>query len=229
MQSRYRQSAPGAHALDSATLHARLGMDRSNPDVPASKGADASRSILDSDPGAHAAEGIATASARAGDVWTRDGTARGEHHRIALGSGGHRTQARVDSSGPGEGQEGDRGAVERHGDGCARPLRRRALGVCVRVPGKAIKQVCTKAWHRARKRAGITDFRFHDLRHTWASWHVQHGTPLFALQELGGWETERMVRRYAHLSADHLAVYVGNSQIHGTFLAQPARSAETAR
>src|SRR6202158_4804216 len=55
-------------------------------------------------------------------------------------------------------------------------------------------------------------------RHTWASWHIQGGTPLFALQELGGWETERMVRRYAHLAADHLASYVGNAQIHGTFL-----------
>jgi integrase len=45
------------------------------------------------------------------------------------------------------------------------------------------------------------------LRHTWASWHVQSGTPLFALQELGGWESTEMVRRYAHLAADHLAAY----------------------
>ncbi|MHB8815534.1 MAG: LysR family transcriptional regulator [Steroidobacteraceae bacterium] len=44
-----------------------------------------------------------------------------------------------------------------------------------------------------------------------------------ALQELPGWETERMVRRYAHLAADHLAVYAGNSQIHGTFLAYQLR------
>ena len=59
----------------------------------------------------------------------------------------------------------------------------------------------------ALERAGITEFRRHDLRHTWASWHVQSGTPLFALQELGGWESTEMVRRYAHLAADHLAPY----------------------
>jgi len=36
---------------------------------------------------------------------------------------------------------------------------------------------------------------------------VQNGTPLFALQELGGWESAEMVRRYAHLAADHLAPF----------------------
>lgn len=66
--------------------------------------------------------------------------------------------------------------------------------------GKPVYQVSTKAWYRALERAGIADFRWHDLRHTWASWHVQGGTPLFALQELGGWETASMVRRYAHLA-----------------------------
>jgi len=73
--------------------------------------------------------------------------------------------------------------------------------------GKPIKQVSTKAWYAALERAGIEDFRWHDLRHCWASWHVQNGTPLFALQELGGWESPEMVRRYAHLSAGHLAPY----------------------
>lgn len=73
--------------------------------------------------------------------------------------------------------------------------------------GKPITQVSTKAWYAALDRAGITDFRWHDLRHTWASWHVQNGTPLFALQELGGWESSEMVRRYAHLAADHLSPY----------------------
>jgi len=50
--------------------------------------------------------------------------------------------------------------------------------------GKPVRQVNTKAWHLALKRVGIEDFRWHDLRHTWASWHVQGGTPLYVLQEL---------------------------------------------
>jgi len=57
---------------------------------------------------------------------------------------------------------------------------------------KPITQVSTKAWYGVLERAGISDFRWHDLRHTWASWHVQSGTPLFALQELGGWESIEM-------------------------------------
>ncbi len=73
--------------------------------------------------------------------------------------------------------------------------------------GNVVKQVNTKAWVSALQRAGIEDFRWHDLRHTWASWHVQNGTPLHALQELGGWESSEMVRRYAHFSAEHLAPY----------------------
>lgn len=73
--------------------------------------------------------------------------------------------------------------------------------------GMPIVQVSTKAWYTALEAAGIEDFRWHDLRHTWASWHVQQGTPLFALQELGGWESASMVRRYAHMAAEHLAPY----------------------
>jgi len=90
--------------------------------------------------------------------------------------------------------------------------------------GKPVKQVNTKAWKAALKRAGIEDFRWHDLRHTWASWHVQAGTPQHILQELGGWETPLMVRRYAHLSAEHLAPYAEKISrprvVPGTNLAQ---------
>lgn len=71
--------------------------------------------------------------------------------------------------------------------------------------GNRIIQLSTKAWYKALERAGIEDFCWHDLRHTWASWHVQRGTPQNILQELGGWESVEMVKRYAHLSSAHLA------------------------
>ncbi len=61
------------------------------------------------------------------------------------------------------------------------------------------------AWRAALKRVGISEFRVHDLRHTWASWLVQSGVSLLALKELGGWETLEMVQRYAHLSSGHLS------------------------
>src|SRR5690242_19695745 len=69
--------------------------------------------------------------------------------------------------------------------------------------GKPVRHVNTKAWRQALKR-GIEDFRWHNLRHTWASWHVKAGTPLPVLQELGGWQVLEMVLKYAHLASDHL-------------------------
>ncbi|WP_263770055.1 tyrosine-type recombinase/integrase [Propionivibrio soli] len=69
--------------------------------------------------------------------------------------------------------------------------------------GKPLQRLTTRAWYKALKRARIKNFRWHDLRHTWASWLVQEGVPLYALQEMGGWKTASMVRRYAHLSPAH--------------------------
>jgi integrase len=87
-----------------------------------------------------------------------------------------------------------------------------------------VQQVSTKAWYKALKRAGIEKFHWHDLRHTWASWHVQNGTPLHVLQELGGWETPAMVRRYAHLATGHLAAYVGRVEMMGAISSQQLSS-----
>jgi integrase len=87
--------------------------------------------------------------------------------------------------------------------------------------GKPLKVLSTKAWYRALKRAGIENFRWHDLRHTWASWHAQNGTPMHVLQELGGWESPLMVRRYAHFATEHLAAYANNAGFLGTNWSQP--------
>jgi integrase len=84
---------------------------------------------------------------------------------------------------------------------------------------KPVHQTSTKAWRKALTMTGIDDFRWHDLRHTWASWHVQNGTPLHVLKELGGWETTEMVQRYAHLSAPHLAAWVTSQTGDGCNLA----------
>ena len=67
-----------------------------------------------------------------------------------------------------------------------------------------VMRTTTKAWYAALQRAGIENFTWHDFRHTWASWHIQSGTSLKELQELGGWRTFNMVLRYAHLSSNQL-------------------------
>jgi integrase len=89
-----------------------------------------------------------------------------------------------------------------------------------------IKQLSTRAWREACAAAGIPGFRFHDLRHTWASWHAQGGTPLQVIQELGGWLTFSMVQRYAHLSPGHLAQYADRSLIGEADAQKPEQSGE---
>lgn len=74
-------------------------------------------------------------------------------------------------------------------------------GLVFNVP----ERISPTTWTNACKRAGVPWLRFHDLRHTWASWHAMAGTPLSVLQELGGWHSPQMVQRYAHLSPEHLA------------------------
>lgn len=96
------------------------------------------------------------------------------------------------------------------------PLNKDAIAVLLRqvgkhsshvftYKGKPISTANTRAWRKALVRAGIEDFHWHDLRHTWATWHRRAGTPTHELQRLGGWRTASMVERYAHLAPEHLA------------------------
>jgi integrase len=77
-----------------------------------------------------------------------------------------------------------------------------------------IYNATTKAWEKACARAEIEPgLTFHDLRHTWASWHVMGGTPLEVLRQLGGWADMTMVLRYAHLAPGYVAGYAENAAL----------------
>jgi integrase len=75
-----------------------------------------------------------------------------------------------------------------------------------RKDGQKLYGVPSKLWSKAVELAGLSNFHWHDLRHTWASLLRQSGkVDLSLLQELGGWKSEKMVQRYAHLSVEHLS------------------------
>ncbi len=74
-----------------------------------------------------------------------------------------------------------------------------------------------KGWENALKKAGIEDFRFHDLRHSAASYLAMNGASLAEIAEVLGHKTLQMVKRYAHLSEAHTSSVVAsmNERIFG--------------
>ena len=107
---------------------------------------------------------------------------------------------------------------------------------------RTLKEVCETApgdlvfWHRnnlegeakpyttfarfyrgARRRADLNDVKFHDLRHTFASWWVQQGGDLYALRKILGHSSMQMVERYAYLDTKATHRAVGRVDLPHTF------------
>lgn len=110
------------------------------------------------------------------------------------------------------------GIKMKNGEPMALPINDTAMQVLERQAGKHPEAVFTyqgqpvqwignATWKKALAKAGIEDFRWHDLRHTWATMLVQAGVPVKALQVLGAWETPHMVDKYAHQDTDSLRPY----------------------
>ena len=71
-------------------------------------------------------------------------------------------------------------------------------------------------WQPAVKAAGLTAFRFHDLRHTFASRLVARGVSSYIVQHAGGWRTASMMQRYAHLDPATIRAAVSLLTLRGT-------------
>ena len=93
------------------------------------------------------------------------------------------------------------------------PLNTAALAIVRRQAalgqqGKVFKDTYPKntQWKRFVAKAGLpAGFRFHDIRHTFATWLSQSGVERKTVQELAGWNTSSMLDNYVHLPSSHLA------------------------
>lgn len=73
-------------------------------------------------------------------------------------------------------------------------------------PGaKGERQRVEKSFETILTMAGIAEFRFHDLRHTFASWYMMNGGDLYELAKILGHANIKMTERYAKLARQHIA------------------------
>jgi len=85
------------------------------------------------------------------------------------------------------------------------PLHPKVLSVAQRLPLGVSDDGVRASWKTAREVCGLEHVRWHDLRHTCASWLVQAGVSLHTVSEVLGHSSLAMTRRYAHLAPEHLA------------------------
>lgn len=113
-------------------------------------------------------------------------------------------------------KNGDMLAIPLNGD-AMKVLRKyegkHAARVFVNARGQTLSRPQQREWKAALAKAGIGSFRWHDLRHTWASWMRQDGVPDAVVQELGGWKDASMLRKYAHFDQRSLRKYVHHSAL----------------
>jgi integrase len=83
------------------------------------------------------------------------------------------------------------------------PVPADARYICERLPLAVTVVALRKDFDRARRAAGLPGVRFHDLRHTFASWAIDAGVDLRLLKDLMGHSTMQMTSRYAHLEDRH--------------------------
>lgn len=95
----------------------------------------------------------------------------------------------------------------------------RRLDTHLLFPGRTLTKPIDirSAWETTLERAGIENFKFHDLRHTAASYLAMNGASLAEISEVLGHKTLAMVKRYAHLSVTHTAGVISrmNEKIFG--------------
>ena len=88
------------------------------------------------------------------------------------------------------------------------PIPKEARKIARKLPLELSDAQLRRQWDKAREKTGLNHIRFHDLRHTYASWLVQSNVPMRAVQELLGHTTITTTQRYAHLSTEHLKAAV---------------------
>jgi integrase len=120
-----------------------------------------------------------------GLTWDRVDRARGVI-RLEVTKSGHRREVRLNANAD------------------AVLARRWSEGAAGYVFGSKNWNSFRSAWEAAVTTAKLDDFRFHDLRHTFASWLVQRGRTLREVQEALGHRSVTMTLRYSHLAPDHL-------------------------